>query len=63
MREKKLSGIQTISCFIPMWKKNIAWIKEKENSCKLDCGANTGMNAGVLKEESDIKNQTEEPKA
>merc|ERR1740128_1179719 len=36
--------------------------KEKENSCKLDCGANTGMNAGVLKEEADIKNQTEEPK-
>ena len=33
-------------------------VKENENSCKLECGANTGMNT-----ETDIKKQTEEPKA
>jgi len=31
--------------------------KENENSCKLECGVNTGMNT-----ETDIKKQTEEPK-
>ena len=38
--------------------KTIALVKENENSCKLECGANTGMNT-----ETDIKKQTEEPKA